>query len=327
MIIDCHTHGMHGGRLEGVEAAGGPWIKKQIDNARGKPIFSDVKGRVAQLDRHGYDYQIVTPQWSFDANLCPGDDIRAAYTMALNDNMARMQEESNGRLLCIGNVALEDYEKSGRKEAERVVKTLGMKGIFLCTHVRGKPIDSPEFEAFWAHAQEMDIPVVIHPAMAISAVSRPYEGRYDLMRAFGWPYETILCLAGLVFSGIIERYPKIKISTHHLGGGLPFIFGRIYEHYNEDPVERIGRRLPQDMKDLFRTFYYDTAVGTHSPAVKCTYEAFGIDRMIFATDAPFGPGRGDYRMENYPKMVRAVGLSEAENKKIFEDNPRKLFKI
>jgi len=79
--------------------------------------------------------------------------------------------------------------------------------------------------------------------------------------------------------------------------------------------------------DYFSRFYYDTAVGGSVPAIKCAYDVFGADQLIFATDAPWGPGTGENRLLNYPKVIKAVGLSEAENKKIFEENARKVLRI
>jgi predicted TIM-barrel fold metal-dependent hydrolase len=331
LIIDCHTHGMHG-NVDALMAAGGEWsreaIGKIVHDSVKKPALTNPAERLSQLDRNGFDYQVVTPQWSLDTNHCPtSHSVRMAYSRAMNDNMARLQQEGKGRLFSVGNVPLEDYDKGGRAEAERAVKGLGFKALYVCSNVRSKPLDAPEFDAFWAHAQELDVPVLIHPGEPVSSISRPYEARYRLMHNFGWPFETMLALAGMVFSGVMDRYPGLKVVSHHCGGGLPFLFGRTAEQYENRLDDTIGRSMPKPIMDYFRLFYHDTAVGGSPQAIRCTRDVFGADHMVFATDAPYGPGSGEMRLQTYPTVLKSVGLSDAENKKIMEDTPRRLFKI
>jgi len=265
---------------------------------------------------------VVTPRRTFDSNLLPGDvSAQLAYARALNDGMARLTEESKGRLIAVGNVPMSDFEKGGRQEMERAVKELGIKAVAVSSNIWGKPIDLPEYEAFWAHAAETGVPVYIHPDNPVSNQGRSYEEEYDLVHCFGWPFESELMLARLVFSGIMERYPALKVVSHHLGGGVPFLWGRILETY-ENLKKKIGHDLPKPLYDYFSRFYYDTAVGGNGPAIRCTYELFGADQLIFATDAPFGPKAGEERMATYPKVVESLGFSAAETSKIFEGNIR-----
>ncbi len=332
MIIDCHTHGMHGKHLDAMAKIGGKWFETLMVEARSKwpkkPGYMDVKARMEMLERNNYDYQVVTPQWTFDSNLYPlSQRNRLAYSRALNDNMAHLGEDSKGRLLPIGNVPLEDFENGPRQELERAVKTLGLKGVFISSNLRGKPIDAKEFEPFWASVEKLKVPVLIHPCDAIKGTFRPYEDQYDIMHNFGWPYETEIMLARLVFSGIMERYPNLIIFSHHLGGGLPFMFGRTMETFSGRLPEKIGYDLPKPLPEYFRKFYYDTAVGGSSAAIKCTREVFGLDHIVFATDAPFGPGSGEMRFATYPKVIKDCGFSAADNEKIFSGNARKLFGI
>ena len=132
----------------------------------------------------------------------------------------------------------------------------------------------------------------------------------------------------MVFSGFMDRFPNVKIVSHHRGGGMiPFFFGRTMETYTPEKQPRlIGKTLPRSLYDYFSSFYYDTAVEGSAPAIKCCYDVFGKeDRILFATDAPYGPGEG--RLETYPEVIRSLGLPERENEKIFSDNARKLLKL
>lgn len=333
MIIDAHTHGLHGKYLDSLEAAGGDYARKNIANLHGlmqnKPHFFDVTSRVETLDRNGIELQVVSPGCHLDSNSMPGDaSVRLALARAINDNMARLMEDSRGRLVGVGNVPLTDFEGSGSKEMERALRTLGLKAINIPTHLRGKPIDLAEFEPFWAKAAEMNVPVYLHPLAPIDASGRPYEAEYDLIHAFGWPFETVLALSRLVFSGTMEKYPGLKIVGHHLGGGIPFAWGRIAETYTPERQKKfLGRVLPKPVLHYFSNFYYDTVVGDNAPAIRCAYEVFGPDRIVFATDTPFGSGAGESRMADYPRVIRSLAFSDEENIKIFEGNIRQVLNL
>lgn len=334
MIIDAHSHGLHGRYLDQLVNAGGDWTKKLIatqrERAKEYPQYLDVALRVEWLNRHGIDLQVVTPGNHVDINLLPGNaSAKLACAKALNDNMARLMEDSKGKLVAIGAIPLESFEQGGQQEMERTIKTLGLRGISLPSNIAGKPIDLPEFEPFWAQAAEMDIVIYIHPQDPASQTDRSYEVDYGLTHTFGWPFETALILSRLVFSGVMERYPTLKIVSHHLGGGMiPFFWGRILETYREEMQPRtLGRVMPKPLFDYFSRFYYDTAVGGSADAIRCAYQVFGADRLIFATDAPYGPGKGETRLATYPNVIRSLGLSEAENEKIFSGNACKILDL
>ncbi len=334
MIIDGHTHGYHGKHLDRLADTGGDWAAKRIAVelrvAKERPQRFDVAYRVEQLDRFGFDLQVVTPGHHLDANLCPAKaPAKLVYAKALNDNMARLMEDSGGRLLTVASIPLESFERGGQEEMERAIGTLGLKAVMLPSHIDGKPIDLPEYEPFWAQAAQMDVAVYIHPRDPITDKGRSYEADYDLIHLFGWPFETVLALTRLVFSGVMERYPTLKVVSHHLGGGMvPFFLGRIFETYEPQNQEKlIGKVLPKPLGDYFSSFYYDTAVGGSPAAIRCAYEEFGADRLVFATDAPNGPKGGESRLANYPGVIRSLGLSEAENEKIFSGNIRKVLNL
>jgi len=333
MIIDAHAHMFHTTYLERLAEIGGRWAAKKVDEARDlvqrKPQIIDVGQRLTQLTRNSIDLQVVTPPHHLYSNLLPDDGAtQLALARIINDGMARLVEESNGRLIGCGTIPLTGFEQGGWKEMDRAIKTLGLKAISLPSNFGGKPLDLPEFQPFWSQATKMGVPVYIHPNDPAKRNDRSYEADYDLIHNFGWPFETMLTLSRLVFSGITERYPALKIISHHLGGGIPFFWGRINETYKPAAQKRaIGRVLPKPLFDYFSLFYYDTAIGGSAAAIRCAYEVFGADRLLFATDAPFGPGTGEDRLANYPKVIKSLGLSEADNSKIFADNARRILNL
>ncbi|MFB3885787.1 MAG: amidohydrolase family protein [Thermodesulfobacteriota bacterium] len=314
----------------------GAWAKKSLarveEAVRCRPHRVDVGERLAQLDRNGIDLQVVAPT---GGELYVTDDPAQQLAMAriINEGMARLMEESKGRLIAGGTIPLTGFEQGGGKEMTRAIKALGLKAITVPSNFRGKPLDLPELEPFWTQAAEMGIPVYIHPAAPERHRDRSYEGEYDLNHNFGWPFETTLALSRLVFSGVMERYPGLKVVGHHLGGGIPFFWGRTNETYDLTNVthtaenEAIGRVLTKPLFDYFSQFYYDTAVGGSASAIRCAYEIFGADQLLFATDAPNGPGSGEVRLATYPDVIKSLGLSEGDNRKIFADNARRMLNL
>jgi predicted TIM-barrel fold metal-dependent hydrolase len=331
MIIDAHSHGVHPSYFDQLRTMGGQWGRKvaerELEHVRSTPQYTNVTVRVEQLDRYGIDMQMVTPSVPLDVNVFPGDvTTQLSLARSLNDGMAKLMDESKGKLVAAGSIPIMHFEKIGWQEMERAIKILGLKAINLPSNINGKPLDLAEFEPFWAHAEQMGVAVYIHPW---PQPGRPYEADFDLPHVFGWPFETTITLARLVFSGIMERHPNLKIVSHHLGGGMiPFFMGRIME--SNDPTgtgESMGPSMPRSLFDYFSRFYYDSAVGGSAAAIKCACEVFGPDQIVFATDGPHGPGKGETRLASYPGLIRSLGLSQTATEKILAGNARKLLKL
>ncbi len=332
MIIDIHTHMINGKDLDSLTDVCGSPMKKALQNARGitkvKPQATDVVARVAQMDRCGIDYQLATPMPSLDPNNMPLDTAtEIAACKAINDSMARITEESKGRIMCAGAVPLSDIAKQGGKEMERVVKHLGLKGFSVTTNIKGKPLDAPQFRDFWACAAGLTTTVFLHPADSAGTGDRSYEADYELNVVFGWPFETTLALCRLVFSGVMEEFPGLKIVNHHLGGMIPFYWARMQEHWVPEYAGRSGVALKRPMKEYFGKFYYDTAVGDSPDSINQVYKLFGADHLVFATDAPFGPGNGDERLRLYPEVIRKLALSKEDINSILGENAKMLLAV
>ena len=241
--------------------------------------------------------------------------------------MSRIRDDSEGKMLPAASIPIADFEKIGLKEMDRAIDTLGLIGVNLPSNLNGKPLDLPEFEAFWAYAAQTGVPVFIHPHDPSGHNDRAYEAEYSLNISLGWPFEIMLTLCRIVFSGLLDRYPDLKIVTH-MGGGLPFYWGRLNETYHPAQQARtIGRVLPKPLIDYFSKFYYDIAIGGNAAAIKCAYEIFGGSRIVFATDAPWGPETGEFRLKAYQNAIESLNLSSDENRKILCDNAARLINL
>ncbi len=332
MIIDSHTHMIHGRSVEAIEYIGGASIRRQLDRlkavTRGKPHASDVAIRVAQMDRFNVDYQIATPLPTMDANkLGVPSEVAIKITRMVNDGMARLTEESRGRVLCAGSVAMNALDCGGLDEMDRAFRSLGLRAFSVMTNIEGKPLDAMEFRPFWHKAAELNSPVFIHPADPVNPDGRPYESGYYLMHVFGWPFETTLALSRLVFSGIMEQLPGLRIISHHLGGMIPFYWGRMEEDYLPELEKVSGVNMKKPLKEYFGKFFHDTAIGINPWALRLSYELFGPGQLLFATDAPFGPGNGDSRQESYPRLITESGLPAGDVERILAGNAARIFGI
>jgi len=140
-------------------------------------------------------------------------------------------------------------------------------------------------------------------------------------------------MARLVFSGIIARHPNLKIITHHAGGMIPFFSGRV-----GPGMDSFGARTPEDEAELvdsplegrpidgFRRFYADTAVFGAPHALRCAYDFFGVDHMLFASDMPFDPVQGQFIRDTIAD-VESLETSDAEREQIYEGNARQLLGV
>jgi predicted TIM-barrel fold metal-dependent hydrolase len=333
MIIDAHTHMLHASFVEELTKSGGQWAQEKAAEAsilaKIMPDLANVPKRVEVLNRNRIDLQVVTPVPTLAFKQLPEDlDSYLAMIRLINDGMARLVEESGGRLVGIGTVPLTGPADARNQEFNRAINNLGLKGIAIPSNFEGKPLDAREYEPLLAQAAQMGVPIYIHPNAAIRNIDRSYEADYDLVRVLGWPFETMLILSRLVFSGIMDRYPDLKIISHHLGGGISFFLGRIEEIYIPEQQQRVfGRTLAKPLKDYFSLFYYDTAIGGSVPATRCTCDVFGTDHLLFATDYPFGTGNVEARLVNYPRVIQALGLPETDQDKVFAKNAQQVLKL
>jgi len=223
---------------------------------------------------------------------------------------------------------------AGAAEAERAIKDLGAAGVQIYTNVGGKPLDRPEFEGFFAAMNKIGKPIWIHPERGANRPDYADEQKslYEIWWTFGWPYETSVAMARIVFAGLFDKHPAIKIITHHYGAMIPFFEGRI-----GPGLDQLGARTTGFDKssigirnrpfDYFKMFYADTAVFGSRAATECGLAFFGADKTVFASDAPFDPEKGPMYIRETIKVIESLGLPQADLEKIFHGNAERLLKL
>jgi len=220
----------------------------------------------------------------------------------------------------VANVPLNDVNAALR-EAERAIKQLGFKGIQIHTRVLGKPISAEELMPLYRLMTDFDLPIWIHPMRSSNQPDFASEtvSHNQIFSIFGWPFDTTAAMARLVFAGIFERFPAIKLITHHCWGMIPYFADRLVVHY-DNGLERLGTRyfpgLTKPPIEYFRMFYADTALDGGPSALRCGLDFFGVDRILFGTDMPYDIENGGRSIRNTVDAIEQLDLSEDDKARI-----------
>jgi aminocarboxymuconate-semialdehyde decarboxylase len=223
------------------------------------------------------------------------------------------------------------------EEMDRAITTLGARGVQLCTNVNGRPLDEPEFfPVFERVTNTHDLPIFMHPARLATRADYVNEStsKYEIWQVLGWPFETSVAMARMVFSGLFEKLPQLRLITHHCGAMLPYFAGRaetlwaqlgsrsVDEHYDE-----LLKTMQKTPIEYFKMFYADTVLGGSTSALRCGLDFFGADRIVFASDCPFDPEGGPMFIREGIRSVEDLKLSDEEKRKIYCDNALRLLRM
>ena len=195
---------------------------------RGVTKLFDLDARFREMDEFGDYREIISLPNPPIEDLAEGQTAEALARVG-NDAMAELCAQHPQRFPGFAAaVALTDVD-AAIAEAHRAIRDLGARGVQIFTNIAGRPLDLPEFRPFFAAMAEHDLPIWLHPARTADMTDYAAEqkSRYEMWWCFGWPYETSVAMSRLVFSGLFDRHPGIKIITHHLGGMIPFYDGRV----------------------------------------------------------------------------------------------------
>jgi predicted TIM-barrel fold metal-dependent hydrolase len=246
-----------------------------------------------------------------------------------NDGMAELVDRYPDRFPgFIASLVVDDIDGM-LTETKRAMETLGAVGIQLFTNALGKPIDAQEYWPLYRLMVEYDRPIWIHPTRGPNFPDylTEKESKYEIWWTFGWPYETSVMMARLVFSKLFDELPKLKIITHHGGGMAPFFEGRVGPGWDQ-----LGSRttstdytiLLKELKkrpiDYFKQFYADTATFGSRPATVCALEFFGREHILFASDAPFDPEQGPMYIRETIKVIDSLDISKSDRRMIYHGN-------
>ena len=253
-------------------------MAKQAADIRTRMSTTDE--RFAVMDEMGVDMQLICPTPPQIFYYLPLD-VGAHAARALNDGIAEYVSKHKDRLVALGGVPMQDGNEAA-KELERGMTQLGFKGVEILTNVNGKELSDPAFAPFWEKAEELDALVLIHP----TGFTQPQRfGRFYFNNVIGNPLDTTVALHYLIFDGVFERHPKLRVLAVHGGGFLGAYSGRI-DHAWGARSDAHGDLPAQPTTYLRRNVYFDTVVFTPHQ-LEALVKTFGSDRIVLGTDYPF----------------------------------------
>jgi aminocarboxymuconate-semialdehyde decarboxylase len=295
----------------------------------------DVEARLRLLDRFDGLQQVLSLA-NPPLELVGPPDKTPELARIANDALAEICRSHPDRFPAfVAAVPTNDLEAS-LGEIDRAIRDLGARGIQLFTNVAGKPLSAAEFRPLFRRMVEHDLPVWIHPMRGPQFADYATEeaSESEIWFSFGWPYETTACMTRLIYSGIFDEMPSLKIISHHMGGMIPYFFGKIGLGFRQiffgtperNPVaEAAGLKRPP--AEYYRMLYADTALNGEAAPTRCGHAFFGTAKCLFATDAPFDSEQGYGLIAKTIGAVNALEISAAEKEDIFSDNARHLLRL
>jgi aminocarboxymuconate-semialdehyde decarboxylase len=259
------------------------------------------------------------------------------FARVANDGMAEMCRKWPKEFPAFVASLPMNNPRAAVEEMDRAINRLGARGVQIITSVAGRPLDDAEFFPVFERASDHhDVPIWMHPARP--AARADYAGepksKYEIWQVLGWPFETSVAMARMVFSGLFDKLPKLRIVTHHCGGMIPFFAGRaetlwaqLGSRSTDGDEAEVLKRLKKPPIEYFKMFYGDTVLGGAAAPLACGLAFFGADRVVFASDCPFDPEGGPMFIREGIRSIEELGLPEGDKRKIYFGNAMGLLKL
>jgi len=299
------------------------------------PMMTNLDRRFAVMDMFD-EYQQILSLASPPPDVVGSREAWRELSRAGSDGMAELCQKYPQRFPSfIASVAMRDPE-GAVEEATRAIKQLGACGIQIYSNVSGKALDAPEFRPVFAAMEKLGKPIWIHPARTANFPDYQTEqvSQYEIWWTFGWPYESSAAQARIVFSKMLDEMPGLKFIIHHAGGMVPFFEGRVGAGWDQLGLRTSSvdyRPLLKELKkrplDYFKTFYADTATFGSRSALVCALDFYGVDHVLFASDAPFDPEGGPMYIRETIKVIDSLDISKEDREKLYYKNACKLLGI
>jgi len=302
------------------------WYEPQIWEPHGLEIedrLLDVsRGRLNNMDAAGIDVQALSLSTPGCEQFSPARGM--ALSRKTNEELYKAINRNPDRFIGLAALAPQSPEEAAR-ELERAVKEFGFKGTKINSHVKGNYIDAKKYWPIFEMAERLDVPVFLHPNTPNPSAIKPYEDYGFALAGPTWGFgaEAALQAMRLIYSGVFDKYPKLKVILGHLGEGLIFWMYRIDFAFKKPWMdEELRPRIKQPPSEYIRKNFYVNTSGMHSiPAFLSVYLELGADHMMFAADYPYENSKEAAR------FIDKIPVSEADKEKIQHSVAEKLFKL
>jgi len=273
------------------------------------------KARLADMDAMRVDIQVISMNLPTPAYWADGATGRR-IARACNEGIAEFVAKAPDRFIGIGAVPLQDVSRSVR-ELSYAVNRLGLRGVAIPSNIRTRDLGEPRFRKFWAKAEELDVPVFIHPR---GFTHDDRLRKYFLWNTVGQPLEEALVMASLVYEGVMDDYPDLKVVVAHGGGYLPYYPGRGDKAFDSRPETRVN--IDRKPSDYLKRFYFDSVIFDRE-MLRTLVKRAGDTHVMMGTDYP----RGEIETDPVGFVSRTSGLSASSKERIMSGNAARLFGI
>jgi uncharacterized protein len=299
------------------------------------PMMTNLDRRFAVMDMFD-EYQQVLSLASPPPDAVGTREVWRELSRIGSDGMAELCQKYPDRFPSfIASVAMRDPE-GAVEEATRAIQQLGASGIQIYSNVGGEALDAPEFRPVFKAMESLGKPIWIHPARTASFPDYQTEqtSLYEIWWTFGWPYESSAAQARIVFSKMLDEMPGLKFIIHHAGGMVPFFEGRVGPGWDQlgartssVDYQPLLKELKKRPLDYFKMFYADTATFGSKSALVCALDFYGIEHVLFASDAPFDPEGGPMYIRETIRVIDSLDISREDREKLYYKNACKLLGI
>jgi aminocarboxymuconate-semialdehyde decarboxylase len=329
--IDAWTHILSPAYIRHMEAAGehGPGASSFLLANRG---LRDLNFRFEGMDRYGDYRQVLTP--------IPGPHVYHGLAgQALvdlvrrnNEEMAEIVGRHPDRFAGFAAATPLADPDAATEEASRVVRELGALGVQLEEDAVTFPLHEDRYDPLFAIMEELGASIWLHPFRTPATPGFPMEtAPFLLWQVFGWTFDTTITVSRLLFAGIYDRHPHLKLIVHHGGALIPHFSGRVqmipwFTGLDATLGETL-ERLQKELIDYFKMLYVDSAMFGSRHSVECVVDFFGPERVLFGTDTPFDTKGGSHFIPVTISDVEGAVPDEAARAAIFEGNARRILRI
>ena len=312
-----------------IETLADTMPKRAVARWRSIETLWNMDARLRLLDEFG-DYQQVISMSQPPIDILGGPDRTPALARIANDGMAAMCRAHPDRFPSFLLSLPMNNPDEAVKEVDRAVTELGACGAQIHSNVNGKALDDPAFFPVFERMERLGKPVFLHPARPMSHpdYQAEDESKYEIFWGLGWAYETSAAMARIVFSGMFDKLPDLKILAHHWGAYIPHAEGRL-PHWEgrssqSDATDYgpLNENLKRPATEYFKMFYADTAMFGAQAASQCGLEFFGASQSLFASDCPFDREGGRILIRETIAVMDRLRCTEQERQDMYLNNGR-----
>lgn len=295
------------------------WHAEDVEQPFGDPLYKSLmdlgEGRIKKMDASGVDVQILSLSAPGIEQLDP--HLGTALAKETNNILSEIIRRHPDRFM--GFVALAPkHPIEAANELERCVKDLSFIGWNTHAHYGDSYLDEKLYRPILERAEKLNAPIYLHPTVSAFPPIKQY-GFPLAGPPLGFGFEVLICLMRMIYSGIFDEFPKLVVILGHLGEGLPFFMKRMDWAYLRPFDHNLRPKISKKPSEYLRSNIYVTTSGNYyEPAFRCTYEAFGIDRILLGTDYPYE------EMDHCMNFLKRLNLSDQEKDKIYSLNAKRI---